>query len=206
MEKNINIKNTQPEGNYYDKYNSKNIIEKKIMSNFFATLNKILKPIKYKRVYEIGCGEGYVSNYINNIKKIDKYTATDVSEKVIEKAKGMFNNIEFKTDSIYDISLLDNSVDLVVCCEVLEHIEDVPKALNEIFRVTKKYVLLSVPNEPIWRVCNVLRGKYLKDFGNTPGHINHWNEKEFKKIISKHAKIIKCYKPFPWTMILCKKI
>jgi hypothetical protein len=30
-----------------------------------------------------------------------------------------------------------------------------------------------VPREPIWRIGNMARGRYLGDLGNTPGHIQH---------------------------------
>ena len=45
------------------------------------------------------------------------------------------------------------------------------------------FILLSVPKEPIWRICNMARGKYWKDLGNTPGHIQHWTKKKFCRMV-----------------------
>ena len=88
---------------------------------------------------------------------------------------------------------------------MLEHLEEPERGIKEIRRVAKKYVLLSVPNEPIWRILNIVRFKYWNHFGNTPGHINNWSTKAFIKIISKSFNIIKIKNPLPWTILLCEK-
>lgn len=194
----------QPEGNYFDKYNNDNIIVKKLMQGFFSSMSEMISKITINNVLEAGCGEGYVSQFL--YEKGYNIDAFDVSEKVIEEAKNSFQCINFFTDSIYKISAEDNKYDLVVASEVLEHLEEPEKALNELFRVSKNYIFVSVPNEPIWRVLNLVRGKYIKDFGNTPGHIQHWSCNGIKKLCEKNkAKILEIKQPLPWTMILMKK-
>ena len=97
---------------------------------------------------------------------------------------------------------------MVVCSEVLEHLEEPENALKKINEITadKGYILLSVPNEPIWRICNMARGKYLKQLGNTPGHIQHWSKRTFCKMLTKNnMRIIETKTPFPWTMVLIAK-
>jgi len=76
---------------------------------------------------------------------------------------------------------------------------------NELFRVSKDYVVISVPNEPVWRISNMLRGSYIKNLGNTPGHINHYNSRSLKKLINPYSSDIKIYKPFPWLIAIAKK-
>ena len=39
------------------------------------------------------------------------------------------------------------------------------------------HLLVSVPREPLWRALNVARGAYLRELGNTPGHVNHWSKR-----------------------------
>ena len=65
-------------------------------------------------------------------------------------------------------------------------------------------MIISVPREPIWRFLNLLRGKYIKDLGNTPGHLQHWSSDKFVDLVSNYFEIIEVKKPFPWTMLLCK--
>src|SRR6266545_3748463 len=66
----------------------------------------------------------------------------------------------------------DHQFDLVVAVEVLEHLHDPVQGLREIARVGSRHVVLSVPREPIFRSCNLVAGRYVKDLGNTPGHLN----------------------------------
>jgi len=63
--------------------------------------------------------------------------------------------------------------DLVIACEVLEHLDAPDQALSELQRVCRGQALVSVPNEPLWRMLNVARGKYWRSPGNTPGHLQN---------------------------------
>jgi len=98
----------------------------------------------------------------------------------------------------------DNEFDSILLLEVLEHLEDPAAALREIFRVARHSVVVSVPNEPLWRILNFMRGKYWSDWGNTPGHINHWSRAEFISLISQFGEIISVHSPKPWTIIHAK--
>lgn len=193
----------QPEGNFYDKYNNKNFIVKKIMGGFFDAIENILSEISFETVLETGCGEGYVSEFIYKTRK-PKIDAFDISEAVIDEAAKNFKFVNFSVGSIYDIDKPDNSYDLVIASEVLEHLEEPEKALAEIFRTSKRYVLVSVPNEPLWRILNFCRGKYIKNLGNTPGHIQHWSKQSFREFVGED-NILKMENPLPWTMILLEK-
>lgn len=196
----------QPEGNYYDKYHSANPIVKWMMGHYFADLQELL-PEKRKgiRILEAGCGEGEVSGFVaKHYGDACSLDAFDVSESVIAKAKEEYPNIRFDTGNIYEMT--KEGYDLVLCCEVLEHLTEPEKALWELERVTSEYLIVSVPREPIWRILNMLRGKYWADLGNTPGHIQHWSKKKFLLFLQKIEMEIVCVKsPFPWTMVLLKK-
>jgi 2-polyprenyl-3-methyl-5-hydroxy-6-metoxy-1,4-benzoquinol methylase len=96
----------------------------------------------------------------------------------------------------------------VVCCEVLEHLDHPEKGMAELYRILKKdgVALVSVPHEPIWRVLNLARFKYVSDMGNTPGHLNHWTRSQFKDFAQKIGfTVVKDNSPFPWTMLLLQK-
>ena len=176
----------QPEGNYFDKYNSKNIVVKKIMNGFFSDMADLLKGLDYTTVLDGGCGEGHVADFIYHQKSSLEIEAFDISAKVVEEAANRYPNIKFATGSVYEIDRPDNAYDLVVSCEVLEHLESPEYAIKELLRVTNKFLLLSVPREPIWRVLNMARGKYWKNFGNTPGHIQHWSKRGFADFVAQH--------------------
>lgn len=195
---------TQPEGNFFDKYSNRNIFVKMIMRNFFQSFDEILSQIKFISVLDAGCGEGHMSDYLLNKYPGLSIDAFDISESVIKKAQIDFPDIHFHTGSIYDIKT-EKPYDLVISLEVLEHVDEPERALLEIQNASNRFILLSVPNEPIWRISNFLRGKYLMDYGNTPGHINHWGKKDFYHLCAKFGRIITIKNPFPWTMILIEK-
>lgn len=99
-------------------------------------------------------------------------------------------------------SLKKESVDLILCSEVLEHLDEPEKTLNQICNA--KYFLASVPNEPIWSILNMCRGKYLRDFGNTPGHVQKWSTSKFERMLSKHFTVLHTWKCLPWSICLCE--
>jgi ubiquinone/menaquinone biosynthesis C-methylase UbiE len=56
-----------------------------------------------------------------------------------------------------------NSFDVVLCCDVLEHIENIHVVFDELCRVSKEYVIISLPN------CHSAFLSYLK-YGDYPEH------------------------------------
>ena len=95
----------------------------------------------------------------------------------------------------------DRSFDLVLAIEVLEHIPNPERALREIARVAKSDVVVSVPREPIWRIGNLARGRYITAMGNTPGHINHWGSNSFRRFVRTEFDVVSVRTPLPWTMV-----
>ncbi len=191
-----------------DKYASKNPIAQKLLNNFFQSIADLLHLIKNSDINtmtECGSGKGQVTQFIANQIQLDQINSFDISleDLAISKENNDKDYINFYQKSIYDISD-DEKADLIVCCEVLEHLEFPEEAIKKMARLNGQYYLFSVPNEPIWRILNFIRGKYMRDWGNTPDHCNHWSTKKFKELVSKHLDIIEVRKPLPWTMILAK--
>ena len=71
-------------------------------------------------------------------------------------------------------------------------------------RVAARHLLVSVPREPLWRALNVARGAYLRELGNTPGHLNHWSSAAFVALLGRHGEVLEARSPFPWTMLLVR--
>jgi 2-polyprenyl-3-methyl-5-hydroxy-6-metoxy-1,4-benzoquinol methylase len=192
-------------GNYYNKYESKNPIVKILMKRYFQDLDSLILPIneKISCALEIGCGEGYITKHINDIGITIE--GADVSERVIKTAQTMHPTIQFSVCSIYDLKPLGKKYDLVMANEVFEHLDDINSAIEEIKNITNQYLFFSVPNEPYFRLANVARLKYLKDLGNTPGHINHWSIRSFKKLLrNANLTTIDIRPSSLWIMALCE--
>ncbi len=191
-------------GNLYNKYESKNPIVKVLLKDYFNNLNKLLLPIKdeISSSLDIGCGEGYISQYMKSL-GFD-IEGGDVSERIIDIAKYLHPDVTFNVKSIYDLGHYNKRYDLVMAVEVLEHLNNPEQALNELKKVSDKYVFISVPNEPLFRICNMLRFKYVGDFGNTPGHINHWTKRSFKIFLSNDFDKLTLKTSTLWLMALCE--
>lgn len=110
----------------------------------------------------------------------------------------------FAVRSIYDVEPERDSADLIVCCEVMEHLEQPQRALQALQRITTSDLILSVPREPLWRVLNLARGKYVPALGNTPGHLQHWSRRGFISLASRFFDVVEVVSPLPWTMLHCK--
>ena len=99
----------------------------------------------------------------------------------------------------------DGEFELAAAIEVLEHVPDAEHTVAEMARVARGgHLLVSVPREPLWRGLNMARGAYVKDLGNTPGHLNHWSRKAFVALLSRHGTVEEVRSPFPWTMLLVR--
>jgi SAM-dependent methyltransferase len=102
------------------------------------------------------------------------------------------------------LEFADDEFELVAATEVLEHVVAPERALAEMARVASRHLLVSVPHEPLWRALNMARGAYLKDLGNTPGHLNHWTRRSFVSLLGRHGEVVQTRSPFPWTMLLVR--
>ena len=200
------IENSTIAGNLYDKYGSKNPIVKYLMKRFLYSFEELVVSTRATKIHEVGCGEGNLS--IKLAKENKTVCASDLSKQIIsiarENAVNLHVNINFKVAGIYDLTPENDSAELIVCCEVLEHLEDPQRALTILSRLAKPYLIVSVPREPLWRILNLARGKYISVFGNTPGHIQHWSKTSFMKLLSSYYDIIRVLTPTPWIMVLCR--
>jgi hypothetical protein len=74
--------------------------------------------------------------------------------------------------------------------------------MAELARVAGDRVLISTPWEPVWRAMNMARGKYLRELGNTPGHLQHFSRQGLRALASAELSILEIRTPLPWTVIL----
>jgi ubiquinone/menaquinone biosynthesis C-methylase UbiE len=190
------------------KYTSTNKISVKIVENFYKKIHHIIQDLEFDSVIDLGCGEGHLLKSLSNLVDHKKSAAIEIDPDEVKDAVINLPNCDVRQASIYNIPFHDNSFELVICTEVLEHLDNPTLALNEISRVSSKYILLSVPREPMWCILNIMRFKYINKLGNTPGHLNHWSAYNFAKfvsLISHKFKIVSIHKPIPWTIILLIK-
>ncbi len=190
----------------FQKHQHRNPIQRFLINNFYNQLFSLLKKTRSQSILDVGCGEGVTLHKIKMMKIGKNLEGIDYSAEAIKIGKKEFPALKLKKADIYALPYKDNSFDIVLCNEVLEHLEDPQKALDELKRVTKKYLLLSVPNEPYFRLANFFRGRHVRRFGNHPEHIQHWTHNQFSGFLKKNKLKIRDKKlPFAWTLVLAQK-
>lgn len=192
-----------PAGNVYPKYATRNPIAHKLVGGFLSNFTELVRKSGCRDALEAGCGEGHLSALMASEGLTVR--GIDVSPDIVATAKRIQSEgsaLRFEQGSVYDLTPARDRTSLVVCCEVLEHLEDPERALKAVASVAAGKVILSAPREPLWRALNMARGRYLSDFGNTPGHLQHWSQRAFVEMVSRHIEIEELRAPIPWTMLL----
>lgn len=187
------------------KYRDLNPISKYMVSGFFHSIRELFDATNPTTVLDVGCGESLVLKSLEDLMQGRSCYGIDHDPIEINDAKKNSPFCEFSVGSIYEIPFKDNFADLIFCTEVMEHLDHPDKALDELHRVTSNYAIFSVPNEPLWRILNMARFKYLSNLGNTPDHWNHWSSGAFKRFVGRKFTIIKELNPIPWNCLLCRK-
>jgi ubiquinone/menaquinone biosynthesis C-methylase UbiE len=189
----------------FRKYTSRNPIQKYLVNNFLKTLFLCIDNLKIKKVLDAGCGEGFVLSEFKKRKIGDYLEGIDFSEEALNTGKKLFPYLSLKKGDIYNMPYENNTFDIVICTEVMEHLKEPEKVMDEVVRVSKKYCLFSVPNEPLFMISNLLRGKNISMLGNDIDHVQHWSSRDFESMIRIRLDVLDVKKPFPWTIVLSKK-
>lgn len=186
------------------KYNSPNPLQRALIRRFVERLHSlVLSAMPLQSVLEIGCGEGFLSGYLSEKLTHVSFTGVDLSEQDVAALKDKFPRIDAHVGSAYDLSFLgDRSFDLVICAEVLEHLETPEVALDQMIARQPQRVILTVPNEPLFMAANFLRGKNITRLGNDIEHINHFNPRSFRKLLEPRFDVLEVTTSFPWLLTL----
>jgi len=192
---------------YSEKYRNPNPIAKWMLARFFRAIAGVIKSFdRSDRILEVGCGPGESSLQIMKMLDGQHYEVSEYDAGLVDLLNRANFPVPVSQESVYALDRADDSFDCVMLLEVLEHLQEPQAALKELFRVASRDVIISVPNEPIWRVMNMARGKYLCSFGNTPGHINHWNVRSIVNLVSEFGECVEVRTPLPWIVLRFKVI
>jgi len=195
-------------GNTYDKYGSTNPAVRRMMATFGRTLDGLFAQVAPASVLDVGCGEGVVLERWARRMPASRFVGTDLEDPVLqaEWARREVPNVEYRVSRAQEgLPFADGEFALSSAIEVLEHVPEPERVVAEMARVARGgHLLVSVPHEPLWRALNLARGAYVRDLGNTPGHVNHWTKRGFVALLARHGTVIEARSPFPWTMLLVR--
>ncbi len=188
----------------YRKHTSDNAIQRRLIDRFHRTLATIVTSRHPETMLDAGCGEGFVADVLLTAMPDVKITGFDVLEDSVKLARQRNPRATFSTGDIYAIDHPDNAIDLVYCCEVLEHLHEPDRALRELARVARNQVVLSVPHEPFFCLANAARGKNLdvRPRGSDPDHRNFWSRQKFCEFASMCLDVETLTGSMPWTILV----
>jgi 2-polyprenyl-3-methyl-5-hydroxy-6-metoxy-1,4-benzoquinol methylase len=197
---------TVPTGNTTDKYNAKNPVMRRLMDGFEHDLDDLFEQVAPRSILDVGCGEGVLTCQWADRLDGGRIVGIDLDDPKLraEWDKRRRPNLEYRVEEATSLSFTDDEFDVATAIEVLEHVPEPEATLSEMARVAERYLLVSVPREPIWRMLNMARGAYLRDLGNTPGHLNHWSKVSFVSLLSRYGTVEEVRTPLPWTMALVR--
>jgi len=167
---------------YYDRIYS---IGRKFNDDETKRISTILNmiPQNVDSLLEVGCGEGKIINPL--IGKYNRICGVDISDEALKNVKT--SKIKGRAENL---PLTSNSFDIVLCCEVLEHlpVHLYKKSLKELQRVSREYILISVPNDE-----DLERGKIscpqCEYSFHTHGHLRSFNFSNIKNLFPDYELI-----------------
>lgn len=202
----MSVQAAEAGGNVYDKYGTSNPVARRLMAGFTGELDELVGVTGATEAHEVGCGEGELS--IRLARRGLQVRATDAFGQVLEEARRRASaagvEIAFEATPVEELGPEGHAAELVLCCEVLEHLEDPERALEVLARLARPWLIASVPREPLWRALNLARLSYVSELGNTPGHLNHWSKRAFVRFLRRRFEVVEVRSPLPWTMVLCR--
>lgn len=188
----------------YRKFQTRNPVARWLIARFYNRLSDIVRSIQPSSVLDAGCGEGETIDRLGKLLP-DSVVGFDVNPACVSFVSGRFPDLSFSVQSIYELPYEPDSFDLVMCLEVLEHLDKPELALRELVRVARKDLLLSVPYEPYFTIGSLLRGKDITRLGSTPEHLQHWNKKRFRRFLAGTIEDVNVASAKPWLIAQCRK-
>jgi ubiquinone/menaquinone biosynthesis C-methylase UbiE len=113
-----------------------------IRSYRFRVVSKLL-DYHSKTLLDIGCDELF---FYDKLKGKYEITLADCAPRTEQ----------IKKEDVQNLSFANNSFDIVLCQQVLEHVPNPVKAILELRRVAAKQLIISVPYEPFFTLCRFL--------------------------------------------------
>jgi len=160
-------------------------------------ISSLISGLEYSSVLDIGCGNGSFLKFIgtNRKKPVSKLAGVDLSEKALAMSKETVPNGSFSALNIEN-GHLDDTFDLILCNDVLEHLNNDDQALRNIRQMAKRYF-----------VCNTIQGK-MRESEREVGHLRNYKKEELIKKLKvagfNPLRIIEW--GFPFYNLLCRRL
>ncbi|MCE5361415.1 MAG: class I SAM-dependent methyltransferase, partial [Acidithiobacillus sp.] len=141
-----------------------------------------------RKVLDIACGEGYGSALL--AQEAEEVFGVDIAPEAVihaqKRYQRYFTNLTFRVGSATDIPYPDESFDLVVSFETIEHLAEQEQMLEEICRVLRRdgILIISTPD----------RSVYHRAYGvDNPFHVKELDKDSFEQLLKAHFPHVDLY-------------
>jgi 2-polyprenyl-3-methyl-5-hydroxy-6-metoxy-1,4-benzoquinol methylase len=158
-----------------------NGVYQRVLAHYLDRMAAQVQAVAPALVLDAGCGEGYVYRGVRARGVTTRWQGVDLSEGAVAYAAARGPEATWCTADLRDIPVPDRHADLVLCSQVLEHIPSPDVVRDELTRVSARWLLISVPLEPMFRSICALT--VALGIGQDPGHVNFWSPSEFRRFL-----------------------
>lgn len=139
---------------------------------FYGEVADVCAELAPRSIVDVGCGTGHLlAAVLERAGQSTDVVGIDYAESAIARARELLPSVEWRVGDIYALPRdLDERFDLVLCTEVLEHVERPTEALERLGRL----------RAPAGRLVLTVPDGTLDDW---EGHVNFWSEDDFRLIL-----------------------
>jgi ubiquinone/menaquinone biosynthesis C-methylase UbiE len=190
----------------YRKYTSRNPLQRWLVGRFLKEVEKNVaqclsgRMAHTARILDVGCGEGFVLERLRpRLPDVETF-GLDRDLRALAEARARCPDMMAQVADAHELPYPGQSFDVVLCLEVLEHMDNPEKVIDELCRVSRGQVLVSVPHQPYFSLANVLRGKNWARAGDDPDHRHRWRPRAFFELLAGGLDVMHTAYPFPWVL------
>lgn len=185
------------------KYLKRNIFYRFLTGRYLTTIENLVRRTDAMTICDVGCGEGFVIMRLLHSFR-GRVDGCDIDPLVLWLAGRLNSGCNLFHGDISALPIKDRSYDLVICTEVLEHLDSVNQALREARRIARRYCLFSVPQTPFYQLSNLLIGANWSRWGEDGDHRNRWTKEQFLSLLRPFFHVVETARSFPWLFVLTK--
>ena len=156
-----------------DRIKSDNPIHQRLLKAYYLAIDEVKGDL-----LEIGCGEGRGVHLFKD--KVSSFTGIDKIQEVVDNLTHQYPEAKFQQANIPPLPFADEQFDSVISFQVIEHIKDDKKYLEEIARVLKQggKALLTTPN-------------IKKSLSRNPWHIREYTADQLESLCKPYFAEVK---------------
>lgn len=172
---------------YYQQGVKHDLFQKLWHKHKINSAQKIVNNLTFKKCLDIGCASGYMISQIATLYPQSEYFGIDVYDKAISYARKHYLHIKFQVASADKLPFKNNSFDLIICYETIEHVEHPLECLKEMRRILNKdgTVILAMDSGSllfriVWFFWENTKGKVWKG-----AHLHPFHHSQLEQLIKR---------------------